>query len=129
MTRPKKVLVAFDGSPHSKDALRWGMYFARVMGTAVMAVKIFEPFHYSEGHGEIDIGAALALLAEQAEHRHALDVKLLEETKREALNQGVTIETELLPGNAASGLLDFAKQHQVEMIIAGTRGHGLWKNC
>ena len=124
MARPKKVMVAYDGSPHSKDALRWAMYFKRLMGTSVLAVKVFEPFNFHEGHGEVDIGSAPELMAKQAEITYAHNMKMLEDTKQEAANQGVAIETELVAGTAAAGLLDFAKQSHVEMIIAGTRGHG-----
>jgi len=125
MARPNKVLVAYDGSPHSKDALRWAVYFKRLMGTSVLAVKIFEPFNFSDNCDEVECeSAGPELLVRLAGDAYAKDVKLLEDTKRETSNQGVDIDTELVSGNAASGLLETAKQHHADMIIVGSRGHG-----
>lgn len=125
MARPGKILVAYDGSPHSKDALRWALYFKRLLGSSIMAVKVFEPFNYSENRDDIDTGGiGPELLASQAEKAHAGDVKMLAEIKHEAANQNAVIETELVTGNAAKGILECAKQYRADMIIAGTRGHG-----
>ena len=126
MARPSKVLVAYDGSPHSKDALRWAMYFKRLLGSSVKAVKIYEPFSYNESR--IDIGnAEQECLVKMAESAYARDVKLLEDAKRETGNQGVAIETELITGNAAAAILDCAKKSRAELIIAGGRGHGAFE--
>lgn len=125
MTRPGKILVAYDGSPHSEDALRWAIYFKRLLGSSVLALKVFEPFNYHENRGEIDVGGSVAeIVAQRAQSSRAHDVKMLEDIKHEAANQNVAIETELVTGHAGAAILAAAKQHRSDLLIAGTRGHG-----
>lgn len=125
MKRPGKILVAYDGSPHSQDALRWAIYFKRILNCSIMAVKVFEPLDYSKNRGELDPGGILPeLMAAQAEKAYVHDMKMLDEIKHEAANQNVNIETELISGNAAGGILDCAVKSRSDMILAGTRGHG-----
>lgn len=124
MSSAKKILVAYDGSPHSKDALRWALYFKRLLGSSVTVVKVFEPLGYHENRGDLDIGSGAELWAKQLEISHAHDLKLLEDIKHEASNQNMVIETDLAVGSAAEGILESAKQHRADLIIAGTRGHG-----
>ena len=42
MSRMKKILVAYDGSPHSKQALNWAIDLSLLSGAQVLAVKVFE---------------------------------------------------------------------------------------
>ena len=44
MAKLQNVLVSYDGSPHSKEALHWAIYFGRHSGANITAVKVFEPF-------------------------------------------------------------------------------------
>ena len=52
MAKLEKVLVAYDGSLQSKEALQWAIHFSRRTGVSISAAKVFEPvlpeFRYSE---------------------------------------------------------------------------------
>ena len=43
MEKPKKILVAYDGSPHSKAALDWAIRLGKDVGAELELVKVFEP--------------------------------------------------------------------------------------
>ena len=42
MSRMRKILVAYDGSPHSKQALNWAIDLSLLSEARVVAVKVFE---------------------------------------------------------------------------------------
>ena len=49
---------------------------------------------------------------------------MIEEAKVYCENRAVNVKVELLHGNIAQTIINYAKEHQMELIIAGTKGHG-----
>ena len=41
MARPKKILVAFDGSPHSKQALDWAIELSQLARGTVIGADVY----------------------------------------------------------------------------------------
>jgi nucleotide-binding universal stress UspA family protein len=117
----KKILIAYDGSAHSKEALNWGIDLSLMSGAEIVAIKVF------------DGGAALyssvaeasgAILQETLDELLREDRALLEGAVAEGQSKGVMITGEILQGNVAGEIISYAKINNVDLIIAGTRGHG-----
>ena len=49
---------------------------------------------------------------------------MIEEAKVYCENRAVNVKVELLHGNIAQSIINFAKEQQADLIIAGTKGHG-----
>ena len=121
MTKLEKVLVAYDGSPQSKEALHWAIYCNHHTGAAISVVKVFEPILHKNMLNEI------GLLPEnftQLEKIHDNDKKLMADVKEFCQKHGLEITTEILSGHVTETLLNYAKQHGIGLIVTGTRGNG-----
>ena len=108
------VVVGVDGSEASKDALRWGMNYARMVGATVRAVTVWRfpvAFLWSPTPDpEMDLEDA----ARQA---------LKQIVEQVAGDQGqVKIETEVVEGPPALMLLEAAED--ADLLVVGSRGHG-----
>ena len=53
------------------------------------------------------------------------DRNTLEEAKIYCENRAVNVKTELLYGNIAETIIKYARTEQVDLIIVGTKGHGV----
>lgn len=125
MARIQKILVAYDGSAQSKSALDWAIDFSLMSRAHVMVAKVTEMMTLKEMSALYEAGSDASLSAYVEELQKA-DHKLLEEAVT-ALGdrKGVAITTTLLHGNVAAALLDFAGANGVDMIVVGTKGHGV----
>src|SRR5665647_78091 len=71
---------------------------------------------YEAGYG--------ATLGERFAEMHKIDVEQMAEALEVGRKQGVEIKTEMLRGNISGGIIDYATQNGVDLIVAGTKGHG-----
>lgn len=122
MPSPKKILVAYDGSPHSKAALGWAVLLGKTVNAELDVIKVFEPIHHSLLKLDRDYdGRITERFAELEEEDH----QLLENAKFFCRESGLMkVQTALLKGNAAPTLLDYAAQGGIDLIVSGTKGHG-----
>jgi len=125
VARIQKILVAYDGSTHSKEALDWAIDLSLLAKAQVMVVKVTEMMGLSEMSALYEAGSGDAVVA-QIEKIQRADEKLL----KEALlavgeRKGVAITTALLNGNVAKAILDYAAEYEIDLIVAGTKGHGV----
>ena len=119
MSRMKKILVAYDGSPHSKEALDWAIDLSLLSQAQIVAVKVFEGnqlFMAAETGG--------AKFLETLEEMRREDRRLMEEAAAIGRSKGVTVTGEILQGNIAAEIIAYANQNNVDMIVTGTKGHG-----
>lgn len=121
--RPKKILLAYDGSAHSKEALGWAIDLSLQSGAPLIAVKVAEPdvshrssAMFQEGYG--------VTLYERFVEMQKLDEKQLAEVLEAGHKMRIEIKTEILYGNVAATILDYAKKNDVDLIVAGTKGRG-----
>lgn len=124
MSRPSKILVAFDGSRHSKQALEWAVDLSLLSGASVTIVKVEEPVKVHRANELYDAGY-WASLAEQVTEIRKADEKLLVNAVETAKGKGVTAKAELLQGNIAATLIEYAQNNAIDLIVAGTKGHGM----
>ena len=125
MAKLEKVLVAYDGSLQSKEALQWAIYFCRRTGVPISVAKVFEPvlpeFRYSE------VGALPLEMFEKYAVAQKADYQLMDDVKELGRSQEVEITTTMLNGHVSRTLLDYAGANGISLIVAGTRGHGTLK--
>jgi Universal stress protein UspA and related nucleotide-binding proteins len=108
-----RIVVGVDGSPSSKQALRWAIGQARRTGATIDAISTWEyPSTYS--WGPIVEGDELAKLCAQQ----------LSDTVLEVADEDppVPIRTHVFEGHPASVLTREAKGAQ--LLVVGCRGHG-----
>jgi nucleotide-binding universal stress UspA family protein len=110
------IVVGIDGSEASRDALRWAHEEAGLRGATLRVVHVWVYPYLGPRTGvheprELMEGDATKLLADELERFHA-----------EAPASSVTIETRLLEGSAADGLV--AESRDADLVVVGTRGRG-----
>ena len=124
MAKLQKVLVAYDGSPHSKEALHWAVYFSRHSGVSVTAANVFEPIMTYPSQEE---GALAPDSFAEYEKLKNSNQKSMAEVKEFGHTHGVEITVEVLTGKVAETLIDYAQNNAIDLIITGNRGRGTLK--
>jgi len=124
VAKMKKLLVAYDGSTHSKEALDWAIDLSLLSGAQIIAVKVVEPLEVGQAYAMYEAGYAAELIEQLAERRVS-DTQLLQEAVDYATQKGGSITSDLLEGNIAATLIEYSKDKNVDMIITGTKGHGI----
>ena len=78
MTNSEKILVAYDGSPHSRAALEWAVLLGNNGNAELDVVKVFEPIlrHYTRGDYDIK-----EQIAKQYADMEQADRQMMEEVK------------------------------------------------
>ena len=123
MTRPQKILVAYDGSAHSREALMWALDLSMVSGASVVAVKVVEPVEMNRAYALYEAGYGTTL-SERIEAMHKIDVQQMKDAVDSGKRKGINVKTEMLSGNVAAAIIDYAIKNGVDLIVAGTKGHG-----
>jgi nucleotide-binding universal stress UspA family protein len=117
----KKILVGYDGSEGSQNALLRAIALAKALHAHVQAVWVKSSLpHYPETVDEV-----------QEENSAANE--FFQERKKEidsfAKKYKIKIPFSTQTGHAAKTIVDFAKKENVDLIIVGNAGHsGLWGN-
>ena len=115
MKKPPRYLVATDGSPAAREAVRQAVELARESGgiLSILYVRhaplpvLGDPFYERTLSEELARGRAI--------------VEAAAATARKA---GVATEVDALEGNPARQIVDLALRRGVEMIVLGSRGRG-----
>jgi nucleotide-binding universal stress UspA family protein len=110
------IVVGVDGSPESKEALRWALEEARLRAATVRAVYAWrDPYTLAPGFGLPEDFEFDALRERAVE---TLDAVIAEvDGTSDVLVDGVVAE-----GAAASVLVDAAEG--ADLLVVGSRGHG-----
>ncbi|MEU9044631.1 MULTISPECIES: universal stress protein [unclassified Kitasatospora] len=109
----RRIVVGVDGSPSSKQALRWAVDQARLTGAVVDAVACWAyPSMYGWGMTGLDPELADAT------------GQMLAQAVAEVVGDSppVEIRESVVLGNAAEVLLERADKAQ--LLVVGSRGHG-----
>ena len=119
----KNILVATDFSEPSNVALNYGRDMARAYGARLHVLHVVDDVlaHYSPEAGLISDQLQKDL--EQMAWRD-LEGQITADDQR-SLTVIPAIETNV---GAASGIVDYAKTHAIDLIITGTHGRGAMKH-
>ena len=120
MSRMRKILVAYDGSPHSKQALNWAIDLSLLSEARVVAVKVVEGSQFL-----IASDTTAHKVVETLERLRREDQELLDEAVSIGKSRGVTVTGESLHGNIAEQIISYAREHGIDLILVGTKGHGV----
>jgi nucleotide-binding universal stress UspA family protein len=115
VTKMKRIVIAYDGSDGSREALEQGVELARTTGAVATLVYV--------RHSPLPIvGDPFYERALRRELRRGRDV--LDEARAYAADAGVVAEAELLEGDAAEQILDLARLRGADLVVVGSRGRG-----
>jgi len=114
----KNIILAFDGSEYSNRALKYAQTLAQRFEATLWLVHIFS--HTSDLLGYEDYEKLYS-------KRKAGGQTLLIEALQELSNTRLDVREKLEEGPEAESILNIAKNCQADLIVMGTRGHGILK--
>jgi nucleotide-binding universal stress UspA family protein len=109
-----QILVANDGSPGGQKALSGAIELARKLSAELHMVTVEELPRFPASIDEI------AEEKDEANHRFA---RVIDAAKAEAKGAGAAIETHLVPGHVAEGVIGLIKQLRADLLVVGFMGH------
>jgi nucleotide-binding universal stress UspA family protein len=111
----KRILVAYDGSDGSRQALRTALSIAKEFGAAICAVSV---------EGKLPRYAATLGEVEEVEHeRHQYYDRVQGEAKQLASEYGVELGTVVAPGSPPETIVRCAREGEYDLIVMGHKGH------
>jgi|DewCreStandDraft_1066081.scaffolds.fasta_scaffold26492_1 nucleotide-binding universal stress UspA family protein len=114
----RKILVGFDGSKGSWEALRRAIALAKQFSTELWALSVIEIPYWTAAVGEVD--EQRALLEERYRQLHS-------EARRLAAQEGVSLQTLVKVGHSAQTLVSSARAGEFDLLVIGHSGHsGVW---
>jgi nucleotide-binding universal stress UspA family protein len=120
----KKILVPYDSSSFSKNALSEALEMAKAFNSKICVLSVIEVV------SDIPPGLLSKVInkkLDKLEHEIRLPKKFSIPTKlqhqiNECTKYGVDVKLEILVGRAADSILKFANQNKIELIIMGSQG-------
>ncbi len=120
MVSLKTIVVAYDGSKHSKKALDWASKFATAAQATVHIVMVLVPSSLLVGvdYAGISFSEELKDLAEKEISEKLAEAQAFCEEKK------LQVTTKTLFGNIVDEILQYVHSSKADMVICGTRGLG-----
>jgi nucleotide-binding universal stress UspA family protein len=111
------ILIATDGSPEAREAVNYGLELAAGEGADVVLLQVIPPIDWTQ----LDRGAVIRPIPEEIARRHSL---AREEAAKLAATHGIPVIAEVLAGDPADEIVTYADDHDVGLIVVGSRGRG-----
>lgn len=118
----KHIVIATDGSHGAAEAVRMGLEIAAAEGARVTFVHSFIPdelLYAGRVPGVVMPAQVPAGPPPEAETDGALVAAAAEATRT-----GVEHDTQLVGGDPVSAILACADEHDADLVVVGSRGHG-----
>jgi nucleotide-binding universal stress UspA family protein len=116
----KKVLVPTDFSDSARQALRYGMSFAKEYGAELTVLHVVE---------NLTVGYASDLfpvpMAEVFQEISGYAKTELAKLGTEARARGLTVQEQVVQGKPSAEIIRFASEHEIDVIVLGTHGKGM----
>lgn len=115
-----KILVPVDGSEQSHKAVAFAADLAKCHNATMYLIHVFKLTIIPEGLGEYVVSDRAQL--------QALADKIIAAAVKEAKGHGIEqVEAAVIEGDPAERIIDYAKTHDVDIIVIGSRGLGTFK--
>ena len=109
-----RILVANDGSPGGQKALSGAIELAQKLSAELHMVTVEELPRFPASIDEI---------AEEKDEANRRFAPVIDAAKAEAKGAGAVIETHLVPGHVAEGVIGLIKQLRADLLVVGFMGH------
>ncbi len=120
MIKLKKVLVPTDFSDSARQALKYGMSFAKEYGAELVLLHVVE---------NLTVGYASDLfpvpMAEVFQEISGYAKTELAKLGTEARARGLTVQEQVVQGKPSAEIIRFASEHEIDVIVLGTHGKGM----
>ncbi|HBI04250.1 MAG TPA: universal stress protein [Paenibacillaceae bacterium] len=123
----RNMVVTLDGSELSKKAMEAAiqlaaeqksvLYFLHVVKEVVVPPYVMGEMAYSNRDYDTELNNILYKEGEE----------LLRRAKEQAKEKGVTSRIVMLKGDPAVEIIDFIKDHDIQLVVMGSRGLGAFK--
>jgi nucleotide-binding universal stress UspA family protein len=130
----RRILVPLDGSPFGEQILPPAATLATLMNASVTLLGVVEPMLASAAFATGIDGAPVAPFDAQPvdpegdEERLGLESEALERTAARLRSLGLSIDVRvLMDGRPAHAIVEFASQHDIDLIAMTTHGRGALK--
>lgn len=111
------LLVAIDGSECSRRAIDCALSLCEALGARLTALAVEGKLPaYAASLGEVD---------EVKREKDAFFGRVLDDARAQARDRRLEIGCALVSGHAAEVIAHYAKAHDHDLIVIGTRGHFL----
>ncbi len=116
----KKILVPVDGSDQARKAIDFAANLAKQNDATIHLLHVYKLPIIPEGMGEYVISDRIEL--------QALGDQIISVAQDEVRKKGGQhIEATVMEGDPAERIIAYAKDHDVDMIVMGSRGLGSFK--
>src|SRR5574338_459546 len=121
----KKILVPYDGSKYSKEALSDASEIAKKFGSSLYLLMVIDVSAVKPP------GMLLGIVKEKKLKKWSAQIlesvrskadKILESEMQSCRKMGVETYYEILTGNTVDSILKFANRQEIDLIIIGSRG-------
>jgi nucleotide-binding universal stress UspA family protein len=119
-----KILIAIDGSDASMDAADYAISISKQYNAELYALHVIHP-------ADVDLFGATGEMSAAAYHTINMNKeaqKYLDNVKLKASEKNIQIKTETIAStNTAGGIVDYAEDKDIDLIVIGTRGKSGFK--
>ena len=120
MIKLKKVLVPTDFSDSARQALRYGMSFAKEYGAELTVLHVVE--NLTVGYASDLFPVPMAEVFQEISGYAKTELAKLAE---EARGRGIAVQEQVVQGKPSAEIVRFAAANEVDMIVLGTHGKGM----
>lgn len=110
----KKILLAYDGSEYANKAYEYVLELAQKNGCEVYLISVAHIPEFVNSKDEVDEALNLA---------KSYYGKILGEARKLAIEKGIKINTNIVPGHPMDSIIHFAEKNECDLIVVGERGN------
>lgn len=107
-----RILLAYDGSEPANHAFTFAVDLAKKYQASLTALAVARPPEIGD-----DVETRAIMENSQRHYRH-----LLGQLQHKAVAQKIEVKLEVKVGHPAEQIVNYAEQHQIDMIVMGHRG-------
>ncbi len=120
MIKLKKVLVPTDFSDSARQALRYGLSFAKEYGAELVLLHVVE--NLTVGYASDLFPVPMAEVFQEISGYAKTELAKLGE---EARGHGISVREEVRQGKPSAEIIRLATENEIDVIVLGTHGKGM----